>query len=90
MGRISMDMCTVDVTHIPECEIGDEVVLMGMQEEEYISAGEIAEKSGTISYEILCALGKRAPRVFVNKGKNRYGRTKITKNTYTGRGEINR
>ena len=69
VGRISMDMCTVDVTRIPECEIGDEVVLMGMQGEEYISAGEIAEKSGTISYEILCALGKRAPRVFVNKGK---------------------
>jgi len=65
-----MDMCTVDVTHIPECEIGDEVVLMGMQGEEYISASEIAGKSGTISYEILCALGKRAPRVFVNKGKS--------------------
>ena len=69
VGRISMDMCTVDVTHIPECEIGDEVVLMGMQGEEYISAGEIAGKAGTISYEILCALGKRAPRVFVNKGE---------------------
>ncbi|MCD6486152.1 MAG: alanine racemase [Syntrophobacterales bacterium] len=69
VGRISMDMCTVDVTHIPECEIGDEVVLMGKQGKEYISAGEIAGKAGTISYEILCALGKRAPRVFVNKGE---------------------
>lgn len=69
VGRISMDMCTVDVTDIPDCEIGDEVVLMGRQGDEYISAGEIAEKTGTISYEILCALGKRAPRVFVDKGK---------------------
>lgn len=69
VGRISMDMCTVDVTHIPDCGIGDEVVLMGRQGDEYISAGEIAEKTGTISYEILCALGKRAPRVFVDKGK---------------------
>ncbi len=69
VGRISMDMCTVDVTDIPGCEIGDEVVLMGRQGEEYISATEIAEKAGTISYEILCALGKRAPRVFVDKGK---------------------
>ncbi len=69
VGRISMDMCTVDVTDIPHCEIGDEVVLMGRQGEEYISAGEIAEKAGTISYEILCALGKRAPRVFVDRGK---------------------
>ena len=69
VGRISMDMCTVDVTHIPDCDIGDEVVLMGRQGDEYISAAEIAEKAGTISYEILCALGKRAPRVFVDKGK---------------------
>ncbi|MBN2397255.1 MAG: alanine racemase [Deltaproteobacteria bacterium] len=69
VGRISMDMCTVDVTDIPGCGIGDEVVLMGRQGDEYISAAEIAEKAGTISYEILCALGKRAPRVFVDKGK---------------------
>lgn len=69
VGRISMDMCTVDVTHIPECRTGDEVVLMGKQKDECISANEIAEKSGTISYEVLCALGKRAPRVFMDKGK---------------------
>ena len=66
VGRISMDMCTVDVTHIPECEIGDEVVLMGRQGQECIPADEIAGKAGTISYELLCALGKRAPRVFMN------------------------
>jgi alanine racemase len=69
VGRVSMDMCTLDVSHIPECEIGDEVVLMGRQEGAYISANEIAAKARTISYEILCALGKRAPRVFVHKGK---------------------
>ncbi|MBN2178003.1 MAG: alanine racemase [Deltaproteobacteria bacterium] len=69
VGRISMDMCTIDVSHIPECRVGDEVVLLGKQGDEYISANEIAEKAQTISYEILCALGKRAPRVFVNKGK---------------------
>ncbi|HPI56513.1 MAG TPA: alanine racemase [Syntrophales bacterium] len=69
VGRVSMDMCTIDVTHIPACEIGDEVVLLGRQGKEYISANEIAAKAQTISYEILCALGKRAPRVFVHKGK---------------------
>ncbi|HPC74572.1 MAG TPA: alanine racemase [Syntrophales bacterium] len=69
VGRVSMDMCTIDVTHIRDCEIGDEVVLLGRQGKEYISANEIAEKARTISYEILCALGKRAPRVFVHKGK---------------------
>jgi len=69
VGRVSMDMCTVDVTHIPECGLGDEVVLMGRQGREYISANEVAAKANTISYEVLCALGKRAPRIFVNKGK---------------------
>ncbi len=69
IGRVSMDMCTVDVTHIPECALGDEVVLMGRQGDEYISANEVAAKANTISYEVLCALGKRAPRVFVNKGR---------------------
>jgi len=69
VGRVSMDMCTLDVSHIPECEIGDEVVLMGRQDGGYISANEIAAKAKTISYEILCALGKRAPRVFVHQGK---------------------
>jgi alanine racemase len=69
IGRISMDMSTVDVTHIPECELGDEVVLMGAQGNERITADEIAKKARTISYEVLCALGKRAPRVFLQKGK---------------------
>jgi alanine racemase len=50
VGRVSMDMCTIDVTHIPGCEIGDEVVLLGRQGKEYISANEIAEKAQTISY----------------------------------------
>ena len=68
-GRISMDMCTLDVTHIPECAIGDEVVLMGEQGREKITADGIAAKLHTISYEILCALGKRAPRVFLHKGR---------------------
>jgi len=69
VGRISMDMCTVDVTDIPDCKVGDEVVLLGRQGKEYISANEIAAKARTISYEVLCALGKRAPRVFLQKGK---------------------
>ncbi|KAF0159071.1 MAG: alanine racemase [Syntrophaceae bacterium] len=69
IGRVSMDMCTLDVTHIPDCAVGDEVVLLGRQHDEYISANEIADRAKTISYEVLCALGKRAPRVFLQKGK---------------------
>jgi alanine racemase len=69
VGRISMDMCTIDVTQIPACAVGDEVVLLGKQGSQYISANEIAQKAKTISYEVLCALGKRAPRVFLQRGK---------------------
>ena len=69
VGNVSMDMCTIDVSNINDCQIGDEVVLMGSQGNEYISADEVAHKVKTISYEVLCALGKRAPRVFLHKGK---------------------
>ncbi len=69
VGRISMDMCTIDVSHIPDCAIGDEVVLMGRQGDGYISANEIAARTNTISYDVLCALGKRAPRIFLQKGR---------------------
>ncbi|MBN1662591.1 MAG: alanine racemase [Deltaproteobacteria bacterium] len=69
VGRISMDMCTVDVSHISDCEVGDEAVLLGSQGDESISANDIAGRVNTISYEILCALGKRAPRVFLHKGR---------------------
>ncbi|MCX7816805.1 MAG: alanine racemase [Syntrophales bacterium] len=69
VGRVSMDMCTVDVSHIPGCAVGDEVVLMGSQGDETISAYDIANRVKTITYEILCTLGKRAPRVFIQRGK---------------------
>jgi len=69
VGRVSMDMCTLDVSLVPECEVGDEVVLLGRQGDEYIPANDIAAKAKTISYEVLCALGKRAPRVFIQKGR---------------------
>lgn len=69
VGRVSMDMCTVDVSGIAGCRVGDEVVLMGRQGDECISADEVARKAGTISYEIICALGKRAPRVFLHEGR---------------------
>jgi len=69
VGRISMDMCTLDVSSLNDCRIGDEVVLIGTQQGQTISAEEIAAKCHTISYEILCAVGKRAPRIFIKKGK---------------------
>ena len=69
VGKVSMDICTLDVTHIPDCAIGDEVVILGQQAEDAITAFEIARRAQTNSYEILCALGKRAPRVFLDRGE---------------------
>ena len=66
VGRVCMDMTMVDVTHIEGVEIEDEVVIIGAQGSERITAEEVAEKLGTISYEVLCGIGKRVPRVHVN------------------------
>jgi alanine racemase len=59
VGRVSMNLITVDVTHIPEAREDDEVVLLGTQGVERISAEEIAGLCGTISYEVYCAIGKQ-------------------------------
>ncbi len=69
IGRISMDMCTVDVSHIPGCSIGDIVTLLGKDEQEEITVNDIAARLNTIHYEILCMLGKRAPRIFLHRGQ---------------------
>ncbi len=69
VGRICMDMTMVDVTDVDEVSPGDEVVLMGKQGGDEITVEEIAEKIGTISYEVLCTVGKRVPRVYVRGGK---------------------
>jgi alanine racemase len=62
-GRISMDQTILDVTSIPDVEIGDEAVIIGRQGEEAITAYEIADLTGTIPYEVCCAIGTRVPRV---------------------------
>lgn len=65
VGRVSMNMITVDVTHIPGAEPDDEVVLLGRQGGERITAEEIADLCETISYEIYCSLGKNRHKVFL-------------------------
>ena len=88
VGRVSMDMCTLDVSRIPECEVGDEVVLLGRQGGEYIPANDIAAKAQTISYEVLCALGKRAPRVFIQKGRAGSVEPRLRRDIHSRRGEV--
>ncbi len=64
-GLVCMDMVMVDVTTIPVVAVGDEVVLIGQQENERITACDIAEWTGTISYEVLCAISPQIPRLYV-------------------------
>lgn len=68
-GRVCMDQFMVDVTDIPEACLYDEVTLIGKDGEECITADELAEMTDTISYEILCNLGKRIPRRFHLNGE---------------------
>jgi alanine racemase len=70
-GTVCMDLTMVDVTEIPDVQPGDAVVLLGRQGTEEISAAEMAGWTETIPYEVLCAIGKRVPRLHVHrKGKN--------------------
>ncbi len=61
IGRICMDMSMADVSGIDNIGPGEEVILFG----ENLSANEMAEKIGTISYEIVCSVNKRVPRIYV-------------------------
>ncbi len=63
-GRICMNLCMVDITDIGEVSVGDEVVFLGRQGDEEITADDIAEKMGSISYEVLCLLGNNNKRVY--------------------------
>jgi len=70
IGRVCMDHCMVDVTHLPEVEVGDEVILWGKQGKEYISLEEIARKMGTIVYEVVPLVDRRRiPRIFLQEKK---------------------
>lgn len=68
VGRICMDQCMLDVTEIDDLNIGDEVVIFGY-EKGSLNADDIANMLGTISYEILCMVSRRVPRVYVQGGK---------------------
>lgn len=69
VGNICMDQCMIDVTDIPDVQIGDEVVLFGQQGGEAIPLEEIAGLIGTIDHEILCNINRRVPRVYIQGGK---------------------
>ena len=63
-GRVCMDMTMLDVTDVPAVSKGDGVVLIGSQGHERITAVDIAERTGTIPYEVLCGISGRVPRLY--------------------------
>lgn len=63
IGRVCMDQFMVDVSNIPDVSIEDEVVLMGRQGNQKVTADELAELIGTINYEIVCMVSSRVPRI---------------------------
>ncbi len=68
-GIVCMDMVMVDVTDVPGVSLHDEAVLLGAQGDEHIPAEELAEKTGTIAYEILCGISSRVPRIYLRRGR---------------------
>ncbi len=64
LGRICMDQFMVDVTDIPEAQELDEVVLVGRQGNEEITVDELGDLCGRFSYEFICDIGKRVPRIY--------------------------
>jgi alanine racemase len=65
LGRVTMDLMMIDVSHIEHVQVGDEAVLMGRDGREEISCAELAEKVGTITWEITTRIGARVRRVYV-------------------------
>jgi alanine racemase len=64
-GRVCMDQMVVDVSHVPGVVAGDEAVLVGKQGNDEITVEELAQRAGTIPYEILTGIGRRVPREYV-------------------------
>jgi alanine racemase len=64
IGRVCMDMTMVDVTDVPGVQPGDEVIIIGGEGGNRITAEDIAGWTGTISYEVLCGIGERVERVY--------------------------
>ena len=62
VGTVCMDMMMIDATDVPDARLGDEVVLLGQQGTERITAQDLSDLCDTIPYETFCAIGSRVPR----------------------------
>lgn len=69
VGRVCMDQTMIDVTHLPEVQVGDEVVLFGSQGGNILPVEEPAAMSASFNYEFVCDINRRVPRLFYRDGK---------------------
>ncbi|MDP9170737.1 MAG: alanine racemase [Acidobacteriota bacterium] len=66
VGTVSMDLTTIDISHSPEMQPGDEVTLLGREGDVSLDAQQIARTAGTISYNVLCGIAARVKRVYTD------------------------
>jgi alanine racemase len=66
VGRVCMDLTMIDVTDVPGVADGDDVVLVGSQGSAALPAEEVADAAGTIAYDLLCGIGPRVPRRYLD------------------------
>jgi len=69
VGRICMDQCMADVTHIEDIKIGDEVIIFGSDGNNTISVDSVALLLGTINYEVVCSVTRRVPRAYIQNNQ---------------------
>ena len=74
IGCVTMDQVIVDVSCVKMIRLGDPVTVLGPQKKENISADELAKYAGTINYEIVCSLGNRLPRIYINERSKSHGK----------------
>lgn len=64
VGAVSMDLTTIDASHVPDLAVGDAVTLLGCEGSARIDAQQIARIAGTISYSVLCGIHARVKRIY--------------------------
>ena len=69
IGRVCMDQFMVDVTGVPEAQVGDTVTIFGRDGDDEITADDVADLIGTIGYEVTCLITPRVPRVYMEDGE---------------------
>lgn len=69
IGRVCMDQLMLDVSKLDNVKVGDVVTVIGKQGDVEVTADELAVRNNTINYEILCSVGERVPRMFIEKSE---------------------